>query len=222
MSKKESALSKALHYLSWRSRTQFEILTYLKDKGYDKNEIQEALNRLSDYGYANDEKYVNQVSENIKTNPRKGKYSIKSKIQHKGVSDELICRAISNYDDSIDLDKAFLLAKSTFEHSQRLTWKKIIDKIFRQLSSKGFSSEVIQKTIKKIEHDPLIAQLYEARQDIHKEYAFLHAKKVYDQWRKKEKDRHVLRSKIQRSLYQKGYSTDIIYQTTNIVMEDDS
>ena len=221
MTEKESALSRALHYLSWRSRTRNEVIQHLRQKEYTETEITDALHRLADYGYVNDDAYMKQVTESILAHPGKGKNSIKGKVRHKGIDEELVHQHIENYDNEVDEEKARLLAQKLVKQSQNLPWRKIQEKINRQLMSKGFDQEVIQRTLRGVEENTEIQQLFEERFDARKEKAIADAQKLYHKWMHKEKDRQIIRSKIMQSLYQKGYTTELIHQVTASVMKDD-
>lgn len=222
MQEKESALSRALHYLSWRSRTKSEVQQHLRDKAYTESEITEALHRLMDYGYVNDDAYMKQVTESILANPGKGKNTIKGKVRHKGIDDELISQHIESYHNQVDEKKAVLLARKLVKQSAKLPWRKIQEKMSRQLMSKGFDQEVIQKTLRWIEDNKDIYQLYEEHNDIRKNKARVDAEKLYIKWSKKEKDRRIIRSKVMQSLYQKGYDGDLIHQLLASLMKDDN
>jgi|GEM_PF-1324520 len=221
MTEKESALSCALHYLSWRARTRNEVIQHLRQKEYTEAEISDALQRLSDYGYVNDEAYMKQVSESILSHPGKGKNSIKGKVRHKGIDEELIHQHLENYDNEVDEEKALLLAQKLVKQSQSLPWRKIQEKIIRQLMSKGFDQEVIQRTLRRMEANTEIQQLFEERFDVRKEKAMADAQKLYHKWTQKEKDRRIIRSKVMQSLYQKGYTSELIHQVMASIMKDD-
>ena len=221
MTEKETALSRALHYLSWRSRTKAEVVLHLREKDYTEKEITEALQRLSEYGYVNDEEYIKRVTETIRLHPGKGKHTIKQRVRNKGIEDQLVSQFIENYDEKVDEEKAINLAKKLIERSSSLPWKKIQEKISRQLMSKGFSQEVIQKTFLELDKSSDIIQLYDERHEERKEKALSEAVKLYHKWIKKEKDRRIIRSKLMQSLYQKGYSTELIQQAINSVMQED-
>ena len=53
-----SAFDTALYYITFKDRTKKEISTKLKEKGYSDLDIEEAILKLKEYGYINEENYA--------------------------------------------------------------------------------------------------------------------------------------------------------------------
>lgn len=125
-----SPLDRALRFLSYRPRTEKEI----RDKlGIDCSE--EIIVKLKSYGYINDGKYAQDYIESrIRSKPRSQKL-ILLELKRKGIITE--CR-IPNTD--YELAQLALFKKKNIRSKPQA---------FRFLASRGFSWEVIEKTVKK-------------------------------------------------------------------------
>lgn len=125
-----SPLDKALRFLSYSPRTEKEI----RDKlGVDCSE--EIITKLKSYGYINDEKYAEDYIESrIRSKPRSQKL-ILLELKRKGIITEY---RIPSTD--------YELAQKAFEKKKNL---KTREQAMRFLVSRGFSWEVIEKTVKK-------------------------------------------------------------------------
>ena len=67
--------SRALKYISIRQRSRFELITYLKKKGYDLSLITKALEFLDDKGLIDDREFANRFAD----------YKFRSKVQGKNL-----------------------------------------------------------------------------------------------------------------------------------------
>ncbi|MCP3923107.1 MAG: hypothetical protein GY714_11030 [Desulfobacterales bacterium] len=133
------AYSEGLYYLSFRSRTYSEADKHLKDKGYDDSIVEEALKKLIDINFIDDENYARQFLESkIRVNP-KGALSIKYELKQKGISEDIIEKALLDYDE---YEAAFSLIKKKYYKWEKLPIDKVKNKIYTFLSSRGFTYDI--------------------------------------------------------------------------------
>ncbi|SMP48398.1 regulatory protein RecX [Anoxynatronum buryatiense] len=209
MKKKPEAISAALNYLSYQSRTRQEMEKYLKIKEYTPKEITETLSRLSDYGYINDESFTRRVSEMTMQHPLKGKNSLPGKLARKGIDDELIQQAMEVYDEKEDEKKALALARKFMLSALDMPLRKNLDQLTRKLFSRGFTSDVIYRVIKEMERDESLVKAREDAEPALYDHALALAEKTLQRWEAKEPEEPMLRRRMMQSLYQRGYETDI-------------
>lgn len=128
-----SPLDRALRFLSYRPRTEKEI----RDKlGVDCSE--EIISKLKSYGYINDEKYAEDYIESrIRSKPRSQKL-ILLELKRKG-----IVMPMNDYRMPMNDSQ---LAKKALEKKKNL---KTREQAMRFLASRGFTWDVIEKTVKK-------------------------------------------------------------------------
>ncbi|MCI6276352.1 MAG: recombination regulator RecX [Clostridium sp.] len=148
---KLKAKSTALKILERTLKTESEIREKLIAKGYDENITEETIEFLKSYNFINDESYVKLfVKEKLKS---KGKNKIKFDLQQKGIDSELISKAFLEISDDVEKLKAKELCIKKYNILKKSTddERKIKEKLFRYLVSRGYdfslSNEIIKETI---------------------------------------------------------------------------
>ena len=220
LKKQQSALSTALTYLSYQARTRKEMMQYLEKKEFSKADIEEAMTKLKEYGYIDDEGYAKRVAEMTHLHPAKGKNSMPRKLSQKGIPEELIQHTMETYDESVDQEKAFTLARKHAMNNLDQPWKKCVDQINRKLYSRGFTSEVIRSVIRQLEDDPELTASREEETDARYQQALALAMKTHGKWAKKEPISGKLRQRILQALFQKGYESDLAQRAVEEAMNN--
>jgi regulatory protein len=136
------AFNTALKLVSKRFKTNHELRTYLKNKGYLDVVINNVIGRLKEYNYIDDGRYCESY---ITHHQNKGKNLLKQELWNKGISEQTIDDMLKNISDQTEqikalMDKWLKNKESTKENYQKLT---------RYLINKGFSYEEILKVLKK-------------------------------------------------------------------------
>ncbi|MDW7672678.1 MAG: RecX family transcriptional regulator [Bacillota bacterium] len=222
MKQKPSALSAALTYLSYQARTRLEMEQYLKKKEYTAAEIAQAIIRLKEYGYVDDAGFARRVAEMTHQHPAKGKNSLPQKLSRKGIPEELIQQTMEDYDESVDEEKAMLLARKHLMTTLDQPWKKCLDQINRRLFSRGFTSEVIRTVIRQLEGDETLAAAREDAEDDRYQQALALAIKTMNRWEAKEPLEYKLRQRILQSLFQKGFESDLAQRAAEEALQQRS
>ena len=139
-----SAFDKAVNLLAFKDRTTQEITKRLKENGYSSDEIEETVEKLSYYGYLNDENYtISYIKDNTS---KKGKKLIANELSHKGIQKDIISDILSNS----EIDEV-----STIRDIMERRYKDADlndEKVYRRLVGfflrRGFSYENVLKVIK--------------------------------------------------------------------------
>lgn len=127
------AFSRALGYLTARSRTVQETNRYLLGKGYPPEEVQGAVARLLELDLLNDEKTARQWVEYNSRCKYKGRERLLRELRARGVDPETVEKALEPLDDEEELRMALeLLAPRRAEE-----WP--LGKLYRFLRYRGFS-----------------------------------------------------------------------------------
>ena len=92
-SEKQTALNKALSFLSATRKTEKEIRAHLTKKGYLPAVIGYVVEKLREYDFVNDTEYAEAYTECAAK--RKGGRLIRMELKNKGLSDEAIATAIA-------------------------------------------------------------------------------------------------------------------------------
>lgn len=143
------ALEKATAYLNRQPHTEKEVKEYLLRKGYEAGEADDAVTRLREYGYLDDEAYSKLYFE-YGFEKGRGKDRIIRELSAKGVSREVIDQAYEELEEKPDeyetaltigaqivAEAGSVTDEMTFEEKQKLQAK-----IVRRLSSRGFGGSV--------------------------------------------------------------------------------
>ena len=132
---------KALFYVARKICSKYELEKNLEKKGFSKNAIESAVNKLIDYNYINDSEYVNSY---MSFNTNKGKLKIKYELKQKGIKDDLITDGL----EKLENQDAVCLEMAKKYISKRPDYKK--QALYQYLISKGFEYGVIASALNKV------------------------------------------------------------------------
>lgn len=143
MRKRPSALNYSLKLLSYRGRSERELIKRLLMKGYTDDEIKRTLGHLNKMGLIDDRKLALDLMNYAKETKKLGSIGTKNFLLSRGIPEDII-RDIS--DDITDEE----------ENALRLIEKRIRNfrghdkrRVYSLLQRKGYSFETIGKVIKK-------------------------------------------------------------------------
>ena len=144
----QSPFDRALKYLAIRQRSTKEIHDYLVKKQYEARDIEEAIKKLSELKFLNDDNFARQFTENRQ---RKGKskkaseFELKLKGISKDQSEDVLEYAKSDLKTALEYMIKRLKQFDRFEPEIRQ--KRIISR----LRSRGYDWDTISKVLKKIQ-----------------------------------------------------------------------
>lgn len=160
----KTALDAALSFLSRRLLTRCEMIQRLGMKGFSSDEVEKALERLTEWGYLNDREYALAYTRSKQSNYSKKR--IELELNSKGIEDELIEEVLEesylpSQERALCRQQA---AKMWSEESKRwessYQYKKCYAKIPRQvflrqkvgqkLLQKGYALDLVQNIIGEI------------------------------------------------------------------------
>lgn len=139
-----TVLEQALSFLSHSDRTKTALIKKLTDKGFDEDESRKVVLALEETGVINDARWVESklfaMSEMRPCSLRQAQF----KLKPAGVDSNLI----ESKWLELALDEPELCLKAA-ERKKRV-WGKNREKIVRHLVSRGFSWDIISKTLDKL------------------------------------------------------------------------
>lgn len=124
---------KALSLLALREHSVEEMKQKLLSKGYNKNEIEEAVKRLIDENYLSDSRFCQvYIRSRLKKNPE-GKAVLVLRLKQKGISSDLARREVDSYfeDNSEEIEEIYS------NYSKKIIEKKGEEKAKLKLYQKG-------------------------------------------------------------------------------------
>jgi regulatory protein len=135
---------RALRYLGRRLHSTSELSTKLKQKGYEKELIENVVNDLSRSGYLNDFDFTKEFTKEKSKTKLWGKNKIKSELMKKGIAADIITNVLNeNFSEDNEYENAMVVAqkkvRSLKPKSEVIELKR---KVISFLSARGYSYEI--------------------------------------------------------------------------------
>ncbi|MHA7963104.1 regulatory protein RecX [Paenibacillus sp. CAU 1782] len=147
------AYSLGLRYLGAKPRTRNQLKQYLQRKEMDEQHIEHALDRLENENLVDDEEYAKQFAASRMNSGLKGRLMIRQELQQRGVPKELASAALSQMDESSELEAAQKLAlKKSRSVKGELRDRK--NKLTAFLLRRGFPSHIVREALKGVSWEP--------------------------------------------------------------------
>jgi regulatory protein len=140
----ESAYSRTLNYLSYRPRSRAEIVTYLQKRDVSAATIDFVVERLERAGLLDDEAFAQYWVENRERFRPRGRRALRYELKNKGISDEIIERALGTVDV---VDSAYRAAEKKVRQLRNEDEQTFRRKLMDYLARRGFHYEVAREVI---------------------------------------------------------------------------
>lgn len=149
-SRRQEAMDRALHYLSYRSRSRFEVERYLGRKGYEEPIVEAVLARCEELGYLDDRRFAEAwVRDRIELKPR-GIARLKAELRKKGVHGPEAGEAIRSA-----FREAGVTERDLLERAARKRWRSrrsedpwtLRRRLFGYLRRRGFRPAEIREVV---------------------------------------------------------------------------
>lgn len=135
----------ALHYIGYKMRTEQEIRRKLREKEYAEDVIEEVMDFLKKYGYADDREYcVKYIRERLRLRPKSG-YALRAELRQRGVAGKVVDEVLA----ATELDEAgdalrWLEKKAREWPPEEREKKRLQDFLLR----KGYSYDIIREAFR--------------------------------------------------------------------------
>lgn len=145
------AKTAAMRYLSYRDRSEFEVRERLSQKEFAKDIIQETIGWLKTLNYLNDERFALSWSRSRVSAKKFGEYRLRRELSAKGLAPETIEQTLRVvYAESNEWDLAQACAQKKLSHLKGIDPKSQSRRLAQFLQRKGFTSDTVFKTVKKL------------------------------------------------------------------------
>lgn len=144
----QTPFDRALKYLSLRARSVHEIHDYLAKKQYLEEDINEAIKKLLELKFLNDDNYARSFTES-RQRKGKSKKSIEFELKLKGINKEL-SEDVLEYAKS-DFKTALEFITKRIKQFDRFEGEEKQKKIISRLRSRGYDWDTISKILKKLD-----------------------------------------------------------------------
>lgn len=194
------AFNMAVQYLAYRMRSEAEVRDYLKKKDMAEHVIQEAVHKLFELKFLNDDEFAAAFVRTQLNTTDKGAELIKRGLKEKGIDQGKIDKVIGEATFDDQLAKAIKLSEK-YAHKNRKDSSRILkQKLEQMLQRKGYSFLVIRAALEEIELEKDEVDEMEALR--------YHGEKFHGKFATLPE--HEYRQKMKMALYRKGFSMDLI------------
>lgn len=195
------AFNKALHFLSFQMRSEYEVKKKLLDAGHGEAVVLEAIRKLENLGFLNDATYSKALLETKKRTMKKGPRAIRQDLKKKGIDQSLQDEVLETFTHEEQLDIAMQLAEKEVRAGNRKTPTQVKQKIQDVLMRKGYSFSIVSDVLERIK--------LEREQDEWEEMIAAQGEKIWRKFSSKFSgtERNM---KVKQALYQKGFPIEVI------------
>ncbi|MFC7373620.1 recombination regulator RecX [Fictibacillus iocasae] len=196
------AYSRALHYLSFRMRSAQEIVQYLVKAEFSEEVAKKVVNQLKDQKYVNDREFAGMLVRTRMNTTAKGPGAVKQELMAKGVSERDMQEALQEFSMERQLETCMKLAAKVLSQKKGISLNEKKQKLKMQLLQKGFTADVIERSILSASSEP---DEEEEKEALKKQAEKAHRK--YSQFSGFEYE-----MKMKRALFAKGFAAHLIEQ----------
>lgn len=145
-----SVYNYGISVLSRRANSEYELRLKMQDKGFDSQLIDNAIIKLKEQKYLDDERYC-EMFINDKINISKyGTRKIKEALYYKGINKEIIEEKIKNISTEDEEERAFKLGEKKLISIKEEDTLKKGRKLSNYLIGKGFEYETVKKAVRNL------------------------------------------------------------------------
>ncbi len=140
----EVAYQRALRFLSYRPRSEKEVVDNLRKHETPEHVIAEVVERLSKTGLIDDVKFTRLWIENRSEFRPRGSYALRAELRQKGIRDDAIESALGGVDEADLALQAGRKKAARVKESEEQAFKQ---KMYGFLSRRGFNYEIITEAV---------------------------------------------------------------------------
>jgi len=142
----QTALNRAMHFLSFRARSQQEMQNYLNKKGYEPALIERVITRLKEDKLVDDLDFAQTWLDNRQRFRPRSKSLMKLELRQKGVAEPEIEQALQSSDLN-DFDLAMDAGRKLSRRYQLLDKLEYNRKLGAALQRRGFSYGIVRECL---------------------------------------------------------------------------
>ncbi len=133
----------AVKYISIRLRSIKEVKDYLLKKGGSNNEVEDAVQKLIESGYLDDDRFTKAFIKDKLKFTTIGDYKIKMQLNKLGVSTSIIEDNMNKIDEHIIEEKIKKIIEKDKKTNKKYSGQILKNKIYNHLLNQGYSQEKV-------------------------------------------------------------------------------
>lgn len=139
---------RAMHLLEKMDRTRAELKKKLEQSGYPTKAVEAALEYVESFHYIDDVRYAARYIEFQKS--KKGKARLKMELLQKGISAEIVARALEEAEEQMDTKETIRRMLQSKRKGEGPLEEKEKQRLYGFFMRKGFSSSEILSVFREI------------------------------------------------------------------------
>ena len=143
----EASYLRALNFLSYRPRSQAEVIRNLRKHNTPEDQIEFVLEKLLSNKLVDDEKFAKLWVENRSDFRPRGAYMLRMELLQKGIANNIIDEALEGIEEDKLAYRAAIKRAERFKNLARVDFRK---KLGGFLSRRSFKYEIISDTLSKV------------------------------------------------------------------------
>jgi regulatory protein len=147
---KISVYNYGISVLSKYAKSEFELRLKMQRKGFEPRLIDNAISRLKEQKYLDDERYCEMFINDKINISNHGVRKIKEALYYKGIDKEIIEEKIKIITSDSEEERAYLLGGKKLSSIKEKDTRKRMAKLSNYLIGKGFEYETVNKTLRKL------------------------------------------------------------------------
>ena len=137
-----------LRLLSYRDHSSKELVSKLIQKGHGREYSEKAVEKLSEYGYVNDERYASYLATALLERKGMNANAIRSELLRKGISREIS----DNIVESLDIDPVLrIIDLLNTKYSRKISDEKGVKRTVASLQRLGYRWSDIRTAFRRLE-----------------------------------------------------------------------
>lgn len=159
----------ALNLLSFRDHSQKELRQKLARRGANKEQVEASLEKLTDYGIMDEERYAQRVYEAWLAKRVYGHQHLQAELNKRGVPQQYCAQVLEQYTEAMEAERAELAAEQFCKLNRKKieqgmasgepkTRQKLYAAAGRYLAARGFGGGYMELVLEKMQAIALEAQ----------------------------------------------------------------
>ncbi len=140
-------LNAAVHYLSYRPRSESELSERLRQHGFDGDSVEAVITRLKEQGMVDDMAFAQFWKDNRESFSPRSQRLTKLELRQKGVANDIIDLVVDAIDDG---DSAYRAALSKARSLPPYEYQSFRRRLREYLKRRGFGYEVINHAVEQV------------------------------------------------------------------------
>jgi len=140
-------LNAALHYLSYRPRSESEMRERLQRRGFDSDSVEAVLTKLKEQELVDDMAFAQFWKDNRQSFSPRSQWLLRLELSRKGVATDTINRVVNEINNDESAYRAALVKAHSLPLSDRNEFRR---RLGYYLKRRGFNYEVISHTVERL------------------------------------------------------------------------